>query len=169
MKKLLYVVPLIGLLFFTSCDKDESDENIDQTSEVNQIEIMENAYNKVFPRFSEPRLMPGLYGPDETDALESVVYTYIPTQDELNAIPQADRKYRLFITIEDYNGSDGWGNQWVFELSSNTVTLKFPDDLQGYGLNIAGKTKEWKITYSMYDYYDQVNAAKAEKIIIVNH
>ncbi|WP_299433939.1 hypothetical protein [uncultured Aquimarina sp.] len=166
MKKLLYILPLIGLLFFISCDKDQSNEIIDETLSLDegQIEIIEDGDNKAFTAV----LTPGIYGPSDIDALTSVKYYYIPTQQALNAIPKDNRRFRLYISIEDQSQLDGWGSIAQFNLSANVVTLKFPLNNWGQYL-LLGRIKEWKLRYEIYDSSNGQNYFYEEKIINVNH
>ncbi len=168
MKKLLYVLPLIGFLAFMSCDKDESDEIIDDilTLDDGQIEIVENSDNK--GPFS---IVPGLYGPNNVTALQNVTYTYIPSQEALNTIPKDKRNYRIYFKIENPNSQsiDPWWQIAYYELPSNKVTFKFPVKWGG-SYDWTGKVKDWQIIYEIYGYTSQgFKYFRADKVVTVNH
>ncbi|WP_109851029.1 hypothetical protein [Aquimarina sp. AU58] len=121
MKKLFYVLPILGLLFFISCDQDESEEIINQSTAFDQIEVTENTNSNKLNFF----ITPGLLGPKNVDALTNVTYTFNPTLQMINAIPIAKRKYRIrFIWQNPVPNASK--TTWIFEIPSNSVNVKFP-------------------------------------------
>jgi hypothetical protein len=138
MKKLFYVLPILGLLCFVSCDKDESEEIIDQSTAFDQIEITENTNSKGFGLV----FAPGLYGPNNADALTNVTYTFHPSQAMLNSIPIEKRKYRIYFRWMDYP-PNALETLWHFEIPSNSVNIKFPR-LRNYN------TCEFRVQYELY-------------------
>ncbi len=168
MKKLLFVLPIIGLLFFISCDKDESEEVIEETIAFDQIEVIEEKNTKAFTAV----LTSGIYGSCYINSLDSEKYYYVLSQEALNTIPKNNRKYRLYIDIETSNSSDGYWNIGTFELSTNVVRLSFPTSLDNFGgfPNITGKNIKWRLRYQVYQpsTSPQIHFTE-EKIINVNH
>ncbi|WP_299212867.1 hypothetical protein [uncultured Aquimarina sp.] len=143
MKRLFYVLPIIGLLLFASCNQDESDEIIDEYQELDesQIEITEitEGKNLVWA------IPPGLYGPINTAPLTNVKYTYHPTQTQLNAIPASLRGYRIHFEVDNpFIAGTAWQHEASFDITSNSVTVKFPTKYNA-------STTRWRIRYEIYN------------------
>ncbi len=157
MKKLLFALPIIGLLLSTSCDKDESDEIIDDTLTLDesQIEIVENPDNKDFNLI----ITPGLYGPTNVDALTNVTYSYYLTPSQSNNIPFGFKRHKIYFYVDD--PQLGWIYVAEFDIPSNRVTVKFP------AYQSSGTTK-WQITYEIYRAFSNISYKK-NKIVTVNN
>ena len=159
MKKLLYVLPIIGLLLFASCDRDESDEVLDENLvevDQGQIEITETADTKNF-NFAIP---PGFYGPTNVDVLDNNTYTYHPTQAQLNAIPLASRQYRVHFEVDNpLIGGTNWQHEGSFEAASNTVYIVFPIRFPGY-------TTRWRVRYEIYNKNSSTSFSKRKKVTV---
>lgn len=157
MKKLLYVLPILGLLLFTSCSKDESDEIIDETLVLDEgkIEIVENTDNKGFDLI----IAPGLYGPTSTHSYTTERYTYFAKPAALNAIPPAKRRYQIQFMVDDLQ--IGWREEARFDLQSNSVNISFPS-YKDYLFT------DWHIVYRIYnsDFPDEIKSSKGKTVSV---
>lgn len=138
MKKVFYFLPIVTFLLFTSCEKEETSESVNENLETNpfNIETTTSDNGKMFT------LSPGLYGPNETTPYTYTNYTLVVPKDILNEAPN-DHAYRLVIRYKNPN-STGWIQAYEKDLPSNSVTLSFPSEFNGM------KRDKWLISYGIY-------------------
>ena len=159
MKKVFYFLPILAVLVFTSCEKEEADEIINHDLETNpfKIETIENDNGKIFT------LAPGLYGPNETTPFTNINYTLVVPQEILNQAPEASHKYQLNISYQAYDWTTGehfWAPALNTDVPSNGTLLRFPAQFDG------AKRTKWLIGYGIYG---GVGPWFQYKELVVNH
>ncbi|KAA1246281.1 hypothetical protein [Aquimarina sp. RZ0] len=161
MKRLFYVLPIIGLLLCASCDQDESNEVINENQLLDQV--LPEVSDVVTVKNFGVAIAPGLYGPIHVGVLSKVTYTYHPTQAQLKAVPKAVRKYKIHFEVDDplMAGTD-WQHIVSFDVSSNSVQVKFPIQF-----NVGGITR-WRVRYEMYN-EDTLTSYSKRKVVNVNY
>jgi len=139
MKKVFYFLPILTLLVFTSCEKEETSEIVNENLETNsfKIETIENDNGKIFT------LASGLYGPNETLPDITVTYTLVVPPTILNKVQRGKGTYHLDIYYEK-PGSSGWEPVLSMDRPSNGTAIIFPAEYEGQ------KRNKWLIAYGVY-------------------
>lgn len=160
MKKVFYFLPILALLVFTSCEKEEADEIINHNPDTNpfKIKTIENDNGKIFT------LAPGLYGPNETAPSTKVTYTLILPPNFSNQAAQGNGTYHLDLYYQEYDSAiDGytWTKTLSIDRPSNATTLILPAAHDGH------KRNKWLIGYGLYN--TDIGSWSRYKEIDINH
>ncbi|PKV51775.1 hypothetical protein ATE84_3873 [Aquimarina sp. MAR_2010_214] len=158
MKKLLLAFPIMGILFLVSCEHNESNDIIEETQNVDQNEIKVTKNNAA--KGLDIAIPPGLYGPINPHVMHKVVYTYHPTQSQLNAIPKSSRKFKIHFEVDNpFIPGTAWIHKASFDVATNSSTVVFPVEYNN-------TDTRWRVRYQMYHKNARISYSKSKVVTV---